>query len=283
MKSIYLFFGFLLICIYAQAQIPNASFENWTDGSPDGWTTNNNTDYQWITQDNSAHAGTSGAKSSVLNIGVPVISPLALGTNAEGAHTNIAPEAIHGWYILNSVSGDYMNAVAGMLNSSGGTGVGDLNITEPSSVYKEFIINMQYLSGVPNGDSIELVFSIFGAGASYDVHDGSYFVVDDLSYGAQGTTGVNEVGTGYNDAIENIYPAPSNGLTNIIYSVSENQKVQVEILNELGQTVKEVLDTDQTPGRYKAQTNNSDLPAGVYFVQLTIGAKQSVTRMIVSN
>lgn len=50
------------------AQIPNASFESWTGGKPDNWKAVNVTGYNFITQVNNAHAGSSAVKSVVLNM-----------------------------------------------------------------------------------------------------------------------------------------------------------------------------------------------------------------------
>lgn len=52
----------------------------------------------------------------------------------------------------------------------------------PSSVYKEFVIDMYYYTSVPNGDSILMYFLMSNLQSELP-HEGSYLIIDDLSFG----------------------------------------------------------------------------------------------------
>ncbi|MFI5135331.1 MAG: hypothetical protein ACHQD9_05725, partial [Chitinophagales bacterium] len=167
----------------ANAQIPNASFETWIAGNPDQWFTGNTSGNHFVTQSTTAHDGSFAAQCNVISpFGIPLSAPFALGTIGAGAHTFSAPEAVHGWYMLNSVGGDFVFVSVGMFTGSGGTGAG-LSTLDATNVYKEFAVNVNYLSGTPNGDSLTISF-LFSNDTSLMVHNGTYFIVDDLSFGA---------------------------------------------------------------------------------------------------
>ena len=49
-------------------EIPNAGFENWTNGEPDGWFTDNVTGFAApVTQSSQSHSGSSAAKLEVIS------------------------------------------------------------------------------------------------------------------------------------------------------------------------------------------------------------------------
>ena len=58
---------FLLLVPLTFSQIPNHSFENWTNGNPDNWMTNNITGYvEPVTQSNDAHSGNYSVKMEMM-------------------------------------------------------------------------------------------------------------------------------------------------------------------------------------------------------------------------
>ena len=55
------------LSLTVSAQIPNAGFENWTGGNPDGWISNNVPGFiETITQSNNAHSGSYAVRGEVV-------------------------------------------------------------------------------------------------------------------------------------------------------------------------------------------------------------------------
>lgn len=266
-KQFLLIVPLLLLCTLTLAQIPNASFENWTGGDPNNWFTSNNPPFLiFITESNNAHAGSSAAECHPVEFQGFVVSPLfALGTNGEGANTAIAPEAVHGWYIANLDSGDQAITAIGMMDNNGITGAGVAYFTT-TSVYKEFVANMYYYTGSPNGDSISIFFLMTPDSSSETLHIGSYYIVDDLSFGAP--TGTDDVNNSALPGLKTISPNPGSDEAQIIYSIRRSGKTDLSIYDLNGRMIKSVVNEQQTPGRYKAFANLSDLPAGTYVCRL---------------
>ncbi|MFN3821856.1 MAG: T9SS type A sorting domain-containing protein, partial [bacterium] len=64
------------------------------------------------------------------------------------------------------------------------------------------------------------------------------------------------------------YPNPFNAFTTFNYTLPQPTSVKVRIYDIAGKEVKTILNTYQTPGRYKALVGMGDQPAGVYFLKL---------------
>ena len=70
---------FILCSDTVLSQIPNAGFETWTNGSPDGWFVNNFPMVGTpITQSSTAHAGSSALKGEVITTTAGLLEPVAL-------------------------------------------------------------------------------------------------------------------------------------------------------------------------------------------------------------
>lgn len=65
------------------AQIPNAGFESWANGNPDGWSTNNGF-YIFVTQASSANSGASAAAGGVVNVGAFNLSCALISKDISG-------------------------------------------------------------------------------------------------------------------------------------------------------------------------------------------------------
>ncbi len=78
-----------------------------------------------------------------------------------------------------------------------------------------------------------------------------------------------------------IYPNPTSGEFTIKYDVNKRADIKIEIYNTVGAMVKTVVDQpNQYEGRYQIPINLSDLPSGIYFVNLSNNGK-SVTEKVV--
>ncbi len=63
------------------------------------------------------------------------------------------------------------------------------------------------------------------------------------------------------------FPNPFNGSTTISYEVKEQAHVQVSVWDVSGQSVGQLVDQTQAPGRYDVQFDAGELPSGTYFVR----------------
>jgi hypothetical protein len=246
------------------AQIPNPGFENWANGDPVSWSTNNGV-YTFVTQATPANGGSSAAQGVVVNVGA---FNLSASLNATAFPVSQRYAALHGFYKYTPASGDFL--VVSYIAEKGGSGVGQGSFVELSaqSVFREFIADVLYLApDVPDAGNITI--SISGAGGF--PHIGSVFVVDDLSFGA--ASGVNDLPNGLPKAfrLEQNYPNPFNPTTNIVYDIPQQTHVSLAVLNVLGQEVMVLVDQVQSAGRYKAVVDASALPSGVYFYRLVAG------------
>ena len=79
------------------------------------------------------------------------------------------------------------------------------------------------------------------------------------------------------------YPNPFNPTTNITYSLPVGQvdyHVVIKIYDVLGRLVKELVNTNQQPGKFTVEFNASELTSGIYFYTVQ-GGKYSVTKKMV--
>ncbi len=77
------------------------------------------------------------------------------------------------------------------------------------------------------------------------------------------------------------YPNPFNPLTTIIYTISENSFIILKLYDVLGREIKTLTNERHYPGIYKLLFDGSDIPSGVYILQLQSSTGFSVSQKIV--
>lgn len=79
-----------------------------------------------------------------------------------------------------------------------------------------------------------------------------------------------------------IYPNPHQGLTNIEFTITETNKVQIDVFNLIGEKVAELLNEQKQAGIVKCPFNGHDkgLTAGVYLLNVKVG-DESITKKII--
>jgi CubicO group peptidase (beta-lactamase class C family) len=80
--------------------------------------------------------------------------------------------------------------------------------------------------------------------------------------------------------LEQNYPNPFNPTTIISYGLPEDEHVKLTIINTLGQTVRVLVDAQQTAGYKQASFDARDVPSGVYFYRLQAGIFSSIRKML---
>ncbi len=69
------------------------------------------------------------------------------------------------------------------------------------------------------------------------------------------------------------YPNPFNPATNIVFYLPEQQPVKIGVYNIVGQQVALLADEPHSAGEHTISWNASEMPSGVYIVQLEVGSR----------
>ncbi|WP_069131013.1 T9SS type A sorting domain-containing protein [Rhodohalobacter halophilus] len=69
------------------------------------------------------------------------------------------------------------------------------------------------------------------------------------------------------------YPNPFNPSTNVVFYLPEQQPVKVGVYNIVGQQVALLADDNFSQGEHSISWNASEMPSGVYIVQLEVGSR----------
>ena len=91
--------------------------------------------------------------------------------------------------------------------------------------------------------------------------------------------GINELENKFNLSI---YPNPiANENTTLTFELTTNEKVEVTLLNQLGQQLKNVFTGNMQPGMNTLTIETANLSKGVYFVSTLIGEQKITKKLIV--
>ena len=75
-------------------------------------------------------------------------------------------------------------------------------------------------------------------------------------------------------------PNPFRGSTELRFSLASDGRATLSLYNAGGQLVRSLVDQELAAGAHSVELNAGELPAGVYFANLRVGA-ESVTRTVV--
>lgn len=78
------------------------------------------------------------------------------------------------------------------------------------------------------------------------------------------------------------YPNPTATSTQISYNLTNSDNVNLSILDITGKRIMNVLNEKQSSGAHSVNLNITELPAGIYFCELTVGSKKSVSKLVVT-
>jgi hypothetical protein len=262
MKKIIPFVLLLLFTAnYSFGQIPNPSFENWTGTQPDGWVayrTNPFSPYIFETISTNAHNGSKAVKSNIVLTG-PVYNPSGLLSASEASDyyfpISTKPTKLKGWYILQTNGLDTFTVNVTMKRQGAIIGQGEFTSTTTNLSYSEFITNINY-SSTTTPDSMK-IFITFNYGKAGSGHEGSYFILDDLSLSQ--TSGLDE---NQNTLYVQISPNPATSVIEI--NTSNTDKIQsFELINSFGKVLKTIQSSILTE-----PIDISNFENGVYFYRL---------------
>jgi len=76
------------------------------------------------------------------------------------------------------------------------------------------------------------------------------------------------------------YPNPFNPTTVIRYSIVNMNIVKISVYNAIGQKISTLVNKRQPAGSYSVNFNGSNLAAGIYYYQITVGNFQQTKQML---
>lgn len=253
--------------VHAQA-IPNAGFEQWTAGEPDGWATSNAPPtFANVTQSADERSGSSAVLGTALDAGLGFPFPPMLFTDPQFPASS-RPEALRGWYKAGLAPADRIQVVVAFEKDGSGVGGGTTVIASSASVYSEFVVNITYISP----ETPDSGFISFGMFSFQEIPAlGSFYQFDDLSWGAP--TSVEEAGTGTpaSFVLHQNYPNPFNPSTTIVFELPERAQTALKVFDALGREVAELVDEELAPGRYRVSLDAGRLASGTYYYRLQAG------------
>ncbi len=284
MRTITISMFLVLISIATiSAQIPNASFETWSNGAPDGWLTNNIAVQSLITvsQSSDAESGSSAAKISVASFAGFAFGPLLWsGTlGKQGFAVSQRYSSLNGFYKFSPTQTDVFSVIVAMLKDTAVIGAGAIDISTVASAYTQFNVNIAYASvNVP--DTCVIYFAIANSDSSQPPHIGSYALIDNLSLST--ATSVKGTKVPYRFNLSQNYPNPFNPTTIINYSVPQTNFVTIKVYDVLGKEVAVLVNGERQPGNYSVELSAAEkrLASGVYLYRMTAGNYVSTKKFI---
>lgn len=106
---------------------------------------------------------------------------------------------------------------------------------------------------------------------------GNDIYIDDINI--QGAVGVVSPESGVNTF--DVYPNPAQDNTMVEFSMTENNNINVEIIDLSGKVVQQVYKGDLGAGEHRFPVQTAELSAGLYLVRLTTDEGEYLTRKLV--
>lgn len=80
--------------------------------------------------------------------------------------------------------------------------------------------------------------------------------------------------------LEQNYPNPFNPETRISYSLTNSERVSLDIFDIRGKYVQTLINAYQSPGSYTVRFKADHLPAGIYYYRLSAGSRMETKKMV---
>ncbi len=282
-------FGLLISSLsYAQNPVLNPSFENWTLGEPDDWSTNNATGFTMpIQQSTNGHSGSFAVNGFVTQVGINTPFPPYLVSSDAGGNPHpisLSYTNLSFYYKLDLTgTGEFFNAGVVISDAQqSGIGGGSLEFFSNSNTNTYTLANVPitYVPGsVPAGAIISFVIGDTTS-TSTGLQVGSNFRLDDVSLNFVSGVSGNEV----SNSLRAPYPCPATDYINIPFSLDDDEYTELFIYNVQGLEINRYGLAGLSKGSYKEVIDISDLAPGIYSVCLkTNGIQKGFTTFIVGD
>lgn len=292
MKKIFttLFALSYIVFSFAQA-IPNNEFETWSGGKPVEW------DAPSLLGTNTVSEETASPQSGLKSVKIETktvfgntlpgfitlgIFDLASQSISGGEPFPHRPTLLKGYYKCEPGSGDQGFIGVGLSKIVGGVrdtiGKGVLLFPTAVTVWTPFEVTIDWTSpDVP--DSLNIIISSSNlTGGSFVV--GSKFWVDSLYFEIGSTVGIDGIESlPFN--VSNCYPNPAKDFSKINFVAPEKSVYDFRIINLIGVEVfKAQINANTGLNYYSFST--TDLPAGIYMVNLSNGTNDQTKSLIIN-
>lgn len=276
----FLFFIFSSIVL---SQIPNAGFENWTLGEPDGWVSSNVPSIVTnVTQTTESYTGSSAVK---LVIGsfftIPYWGHIYSSTQDvtdAGFPVSQRYGSLKGYYKLNSSATKVLEITIAFQKSGEVIGGGVIILGGDVPNYTQFTVPADYYTtDIPDTAVINIAY--LDTAEQWTIGGGAF--IDDLTL--EGLVDVkesfnNQQPTSYK-LLQN-YPNPFNPTTNIEYSIPEESFVNLRVYNTIGEEVAVLVNQSQKAGSYNVEFNGYGIQSGIYIAKLTVNSFSTSIKMV---
>lgn len=137
------------------------------------------------------------------------------------------------------------------------------------------------LSAHPDWTPMEVREALMMTGDRVDSPDNDYGygVIDVMAAIDYEVSSIDENNVPNKFSILNVYPNPFNPITTIRFTVKSNHVTSLRVYDITGKLVETIVNEQLLPGEYTYTWNASDLPSGIYFVQLN-ALSVSITQKI---
>ncbi|MEY4877381.1 MAG: hypothetical protein RL708_2531 [Bacteroidota bacterium] len=291
------FITFLLLVGKANAQIPNASFENvLSNGLLSNWkpplllltfTIDSNgvahsdslSSYSFYQITNDAHSGNKALElNNIYNYTQHVNYPANISVgNDSDSYSSFSnsiqlteqPGEFNFYYKYFPINNDTAYAHADIFDSIGNL-IGDANVILSGTVntYSKATANINYMiNAIAKSAMLRISTALPN---STNSHFGTRLLIDDISF-KKATVGIQNLST---DAGINIFPNPAQ---NRIEIKSENEIRSVQIKNIAG----DVFINSSVNESNSVLINTNKIPNGIYIVEIQLKNKELLTRKIV--
>lgn len=260
--------------------VPNPGFEQWVDGQPVGWSTNNSSIVgNTITMVSPGHGGAHALRGTSVQFAQNVIGPF-LSSSAAGQPPFPIAQAysvlrFHYRLGLLSDAGVEVLSVSVLITDAQGNGIGagvlSLTAVDNTSSWTLAEVPIIYSGTGPAGAA--LTFLIGGTGNAV----GSFFELDDVELG---------FATGIGDAAPELrwsapYPQPAQHAVELPFVLERSTAVRLLVLDALGRTTTTRNLGVLVPGRHVEQLAVEGWAPGLYQAVLeTDAARLSVPLLV---
>ena len=265
---------FLFLAQQVFAQVPNYSFENWTNSNPDSWQTANIAMFPAsIIADSDSYDGYLSVKGIVVstNNNQPYAPYLGIsGGVSSGFHITDRYLSATGWCKLSLLQGDKFTGNVRIYNNiQEPIGEGSVTIDATSSGWMPFTMNITYFDS-DAAETCSFYFTITDSTELMSGQIGSYFLLDNLSMTS--TTGINE-----NITIDNISVFPNPSHSELHINITDMKEDIFYSLVDI--TGREVL-SNKVIGHNETVMLN-DISTGIYFLNFYCDEKKFVKKIVV--
>lgn len=265
------------VMLFAQNEIPNFSFENWSNVDPDFWITFNSNGDPNVFSSEDAYDGLISARMEVISGNSA--PPRLQSNNGSGEPFSVSQNYNYliGYYKFSPINSDVVYLYSQLHGDVGQGGKeGMLAITEPASEWTQFVIPLiEYQAGPVNQGTISFQMENLPS-----LHIGTYFIVDALEFLVSLTSVEDDDNSLNNFSLEQNYPNPFNPSTKISWQSPLSGHQTLKVYDVLGNEVATLVDEYREAGSHSVNFDAGGLSSGVYFYKLQSESFVETKKMI---